>query len=339
MDARTDPTHALSPIDLAREPDFALGQSRVAPSTREVLRGSERELLEPRLMQVLVALFQANGRVVSRDELIARCWEGRIVGEDAINRAISRLRRLSEVDQEASFQLETIPKVGYRLIAKQSLATTEAGPAGDLPAVQSKQGGIIPALVAVAALVLVAVLFWFYPRPVTVVASSQQVPVPARTSVAVLPFLNLSGDPKEEYFSDGMTEEITAALVKIPKLPVVGRTSAFQFKGKAEDLRAIGRALNAAYLLEGSVRKADNRVRVTAQLVRADTGDHVWTESYDRELRDVFSVQEDVAQAIAQALKIPLGLRARETLVSDRTTDTNSYQDYLRARAMFRARK
>src|SRR5215213_3382342 len=115
MDTRTGPPYALLPIDLAREPDFALGASRVSPSTREVLRGTERELLEPRLMQVLVALFQANGRVVSRDELIARCWEGRIVGEDAINRAISRLRRLSEVDREASFQLETIPRVGYRL--------------------------------------------------------------------------------------------------------------------------------------------------------------------------------------------------------------------------------
>src|SRR5262245_49579284 len=107
MDARTNAPDALPPIDLAREPDFALGASRVLPSTREGLRGSERELLEPRLMQVLVALFQANGRVVSRDELITRCWEGRIVGEDAINRAISRLRRLSEVDREASFQLET----------------------------------------------------------------------------------------------------------------------------------------------------------------------------------------------------------------------------------------
>jgi len=116
MDTRTGPPHALPPIDLAREPDFALGASRVSPSTREVLRGTEHEQLEPRLMQVLVALFQANGRVVSRDELIARCWEGRIVGEDAINRAISRLRRLSEVDHGASFELETIPRVGYRLL-------------------------------------------------------------------------------------------------------------------------------------------------------------------------------------------------------------------------------
>jgi DNA-binding winged helix-turn-helix (wHTH) protein/Tol biopolymer transport system component len=124
MTAETDRPDFKSPVDLAREADFALGALRVSPSTREVLRGTERESLEPRVMQVLVALFQANGRVVSRDELISRCWEGRIVGEDAINRAIGRLRRLSEVDGEASFAVETIPRVGYRLLAR---AAAEAG--------------------------------------------------------------------------------------------------------------------------------------------------------------------------------------------------------------------
>ena len=114
------------PIDLADEADFQLGALLVSPSTREVGRGELRELLEPRVMQVLVALFRADGRVVSRDELIARCWEGRIVGEDAINRAIGRLRRLSEADGEASFGIETIPRVGYRLMAGPS---AEAGPA------------------------------------------------------------------------------------------------------------------------------------------------------------------------------------------------------------------
>ncbi|HKD46086.1 MAG TPA: hypothetical protein VKB67_00200, partial [Rhizomicrobium sp.] len=145
---------------------------------------------------------------------------------------------------------------------------------------------------------------------------------------------NYSGDPKEEYFSDGMTEEITSALAKIPHLAVVGRTSAFQFKGKAADLRAIGKTLNAAYLLEGSVRKADARVRVTAQLIRADTGDHLWTDSYDRDLKDVFAVQEDIARAIATAMQVPLGLKEGENLVSNRTSDTAAYEDYLRAIAL-----
>ena len=173
MDTRTGPPHALPPIDLAREPDFALGASRVSPSTREVLRGTEHELLEPRLMQVLVALFQANGRVVSRDELIARCWEGRIVGEDAINRAISRLRRLSEVDREASFELETIPRVGYRLLpAAGTPPTAVENPESLTPEVATpvRQNLVMHhRLVIAAALVLIlaaatAWLFWPAPR-------------------------------------------------------------------------------------------------------------------------------------------------------------------------------
>ncbi|HEX4177162.1 MAG TPA: winged helix-turn-helix domain-containing protein, partial [Rhizomicrobium sp.] len=120
MTAETDRPDTKAAIDLAQINDFDLGASCVSPSTREVLRDSTREMLEPRVMQVLVALFQADGRVVSRDELIVRCWEGRIVGEDAINRAIGRLRRLSEADNQASFEIETIPRVGYRLLAAQA---------------------------------------------------------------------------------------------------------------------------------------------------------------------------------------------------------------------------
>jgi Tol biopolymer transport system component/DNA-binding winged helix-turn-helix (wHTH) protein len=122
MTAEPDRPDPKSPVDLAREGEFELGALRVSPSTREVLRCGEREILEPRVMQVLVALYRANGRVVSRDELISLCWDGRIVGEDAINRAIGRLRRLSEADQEASFVIETIPRVGYRLLAGPSVA-------------------------------------------------------------------------------------------------------------------------------------------------------------------------------------------------------------------------
>ncbi|HEX4272920.1 MAG TPA: winged helix-turn-helix domain-containing protein [Rhizomicrobium sp.] len=136
MTAETDRPDAKTAIDLARVEDFDLGASRVSPSTREVLRGSDREMLEPRVMQVLVALFQANGRVVSRDELIFRCWEGRIVGEDAINRAIGRLRRLSEADNQASFEIETIPRVGYRLLAAEvgSQAPEAVAPAPQMDA-------------------------------------------------------------------------------------------------------------------------------------------------------------------------------------------------------------
>jgi TolB-like protein/Tfp pilus assembly protein PilF len=157
--------------------------------------------------------------------------------------------------------------------------------------------------------------------------------------VAVLPFLNLSSDKDQEFFSDGITEEITSALAKVPGLTVIGRTSAFQFKGANKDMRAIGQALGASNLIEGSVRKAGNQVRITAQLIKAADGTHLWTESYDRKLTDIFAIQEDIATAIAGAMQVPLGLKPGQSLVSNRTADTDSYQDYLRALALFRARK
>jgi TolB-like protein/DNA-binding SARP family transcriptional activator len=164
------------------------------------------------------------------------------------------------------------------------------------------------------------------------VASSTQ----AAISMAVLPFENLSGDSSQEFFSDGITEEITAALAKISDLRVVARTSAYQFKGQNKDMRAVGQALGATHLLEGSVRKAGDRLRITAQLIKADDGTHIWTENYDRELSDVFAVQEDIAQAIAGALRMPLGLKPGEHLVVNRAIDPESYQQFLRARLLVR---
>src|SRR5262245_13810000 len=164
---------------------------------------------------------------------------------------------------------------------------------------------------------------------------------PARlggVSVAVLPFANLSSDKEQEFFSDGMTEEITSALAKVPNLRVVGRTSAFQYKNENKDLRAIGQALAATHLIEGSVRKVGDQVRITAQLIKADNGTNVWTESYDRQLTNIFATQEDIARAIATSLQIPLGLNQGETLVSNRTGNLDAYQEYLRARTLIRAR-
>ena len=125
----------------------------------------------------------------------------------------------------------------------------------------------------------------------------------------MLPFVNLSSDKEQEFFSDGMTEEITAALAKVPDLRVVARTSAFQFKGQNRDIQSIGQQLHATHLIEGSVRKAGNRVRITAQLIKADDGTHIWAENYDRELTDVFAIQEDIARAITTSLRMPLGLK------------------------------
>ena len=175
------------------------------------------------------------------------------------------------------------------------------------------------------------------PAAVATAASPTSPAQPGGISIAVLPFLNLSSDKEQEFFSDGMTEEITSALAKVPGWLVVGRTSAFQFKGQNKDLTAIAQALHATHLIEGSVRKDRNEVRITAQLIKAADGTHLWTDSYNRELKGVFALQEEIASAIAAALQVPLGLKQGETLVSSRTSDTESYQQYLRAMALYRA--
>jgi TolB-like protein/DNA-binding SARP family transcriptional activator len=159
----------------------------------------------------------------------------------------------------------------------------------------------------------------------------------APTAVAVLPFENLSGDPSQQFFSDGMTEEISAALAKVPGLEVVARTSAFHFRGN-RDARQVGHALSARYVLEGSVRKEDDRVRIAAQLVRTETGRLVWADTYERQSADIFAIQEGIAKSIATELRLSVAQPSAERLVPSREIDSTGYEQYLRARPLVRAR-
>jgi TolB-like protein/DNA-binding SARP family transcriptional activator len=167
-------------------------------------------------------------------------------------------------------------------------------------------------------------------QPATVVAATPT----SAVALAVLPFANLSADTQQEFFSDGLTDEITSTLARIPDLGVVARTSAFQFKGQNRDLRAVAQSLGATHLIEGSVRRAGDQVRITAQLIQADNGLHIWTATYDRNLTDIFAIQEEIARAIAASLRTPLGIRQGENLVSSRAIDPDSYQEYLRAKGL-----
>jgi len=153
----------------------------------------------------------------------------------------------------------------------------------------------------------------------------------SQESIAVLPFVNMSSDPEQEYFSDGISEELLNQLARIPDLHVAGRTSSFSFKGKNQDLRLIGQQLNVAHILEGSVRKSGNRVRVTAQLIKAADGYHLWSQSYDRDLHDIFAIQDEIAQAVSSALSIALGVG--NLGVSTRNVD--AYDAYLSSLASF----
>src|SRR5690242_13681110 len=154
-------------------------------------------------------------------------------------------------------------------------------------------------------------------------------------AICVLPFANMSGDTEQEYFSDGISEDITTDLSKVSALAVTARNTAFQFKGQSVDVGDIARKLGVSYVLEGSVRKAGGRVRITAQLIDGATGDHVWAERYDRELTDIFAIQDELSKAIVDALKVQL-LPAEKKAIEDRgTTNADAYNLYLMARQLW----
>jgi TolB-like protein/tetratricopeptide (TPR) repeat protein len=192
-------------------------------------------------------------------------------------------------------------------------------------------------LFAIAILLVVLALGWYFYGQPSFRKGDVATPVVAdQNSIAVLPFFNMSGKADEDYFSDGMTEELLNVLAKVPQLKVVARTSVFEFKGKGGDVREIGRKLGVAYIVEGSVRRDGQEVRITAQLVRVADGFHVWSQDYDRELKGVFALQDDIARQIGDALKLSLGVAAP---VAARTSiDPEAYDEYLKGRALLRSR-
>jgi adenylate cyclase len=157
-------------------------------------------------------------------------------------------------------------------------------------------------------------------------------PLPDKPSIAVLPFTNMSGDPEQEYFSDGITEDIITGLAKVSGLFIVARNSVFTYKGKAVKIQQVSQELGVRYVLEGSVRKAGNRVRITAQLIDGDTGGHIWAERYDRDLSDVFHIQDEISQSIVEAAKVATAPKERSDIQKTPTTNMEAYQFYLRDR-------
>jgi adenylate cyclase len=276
--------HLGQRIELAREAPLRVGAIYVEPGLRRVANDDGREaLLEPRVMQVLVALVRAGGRIVSRDELAASCWHGVVVGEDALNRVIGRLRRVFDEVGDGELHLETITKVGYRLVAQ------------DAPPAPRRQ----------------------------------------KPCVCVLPFANMSDDPQQGYFSEGVTDDIVIDLSKVSSLSVMGRSAALPFRSPGADVQQLARQLNVTHILEGSVRKAGGRVRVTAQLTDVASGDHVWGERWDRELTDIFAVQDEISQAVVGALSLRLAAKEKRAIEQRGTDSAEAYNLLLLARQLF----
>jgi TolB-like protein/DNA-binding winged helix-turn-helix (wHTH) protein/tetratricopeptide (TPR) repeat protein len=313
--ADIDP-NSVTRIDLADEPDFELGRVRVQPAALSIAVNEVRRELQPRVMQVLIALGKANGGVVSRDRLIEQCWDGRIVGDDALNRCIQSLRHLAREFAPEPFAIETVPRVGHRLVVSEGKLADPAPPTWKL------RTKLVIATLLLMLLAAAGFLVW------------QQRSVAAEpASIAVLPFRNLgTGD---SYFAEGIGEEILGQLAREPHFRIAGSSSSRQF-GANPDFHEVARRLDVDYVLEGSVRKQGDQVRVNAGLVRASDGMRLWSDSYDGRLDDIFAIQREIGAAIAGALQRKL-VRA-PTLSGPLVTKGDAYDLYLTARSLIRTR-
>jgi TolB-like protein/DNA-binding winged helix-turn-helix (wHTH) protein/Flp pilus assembly protein TadD len=376
------PMRESEQIDLAHASAFRLASLVIEPGLRQVIDAhSKAETLEPRVMQVLVVLAMANGSIVSRDDLVRQCWEGRIVGDDSINRVIGRLRRLAEEKGRGEFHIETITKVGYRLIGRIELIAggqpaplpTWSPPPGDsptaaitempppsapLPELLSPASGaaspptdppgpkpapppvaassrinrrVLIGGAAVAAVAAAGAVAW---RNSLVEGSATGGP----SSIAVLPFANLSGDPAQDYFSDGLSAEVRAELARNRQLEVTAQASSNKFRGSKDDAKTISSALGVDFLLDGNVRRSGDMVRVATELVDGKSGFSKWSQTFDRPLADVFAVQREIAAAIALALNAQMGTTdagfGRGTATGG-TTNIIAFDAFLQGKALF----
>ena len=303
--------------------------------------------------EVLRCLLAESGRVVSKDRLLQVGWPGRVVSENSLTKAIGRLRQALE-DPEGEL-LCTVHGYGYRLAgiadrvrAEPRLAPVDVAAPAFVPGTERRAvTAPVPAtaplarpwLLAVGAVVLVlafALGAWRPWLPSSGVAATART-TPARAhavpaSIAVLPFVDMSANGDQRYFGDGLADELLDRLAKIPQLQVAGRTSSFSFRDKEVDVAAIGRQLGVRNVLEGSVRKSGNRIRITVQLINAETGFHLWSETYDRALTDLFAVQDEIAAAVVDVLELKLLPEQNERLRRHHTDSLEAYELYLRAR-------
>ena len=250
----------------------------------ELRKDGTRIRLQEQPFQILQALLERPGEIVTREELRLKLWpaDTYVDFDHGLNNAIKRLREgLNDSAENPKF-IETLSRRGYRFIGPHDISPSSAAP---------------------------------------------------QDSIAVLPFTNLSADPENEFFADGITEEIINALAQIEHLHVAARSSAFSFKGKYVDLRVIGEQLNVRTVLEGSVRRAGNRIRITAQLVNVTDACHLWSERYDREIKDIFEIQDEIARSIASRLKVTLEGVPR-ALVRPGTKNLEAYSPYVKGRAL-----
>jgi len=315
----------------------------VAYMSPEQARGKDLDARTDLFSFGAVLYEMATGRLAFPGENTGETLEGIFGGEPVapvrlnpkVPATLERIiAKALEKDRELRYQSAAEMRTDLQRLRRDTTSVRSTDPAP--PAIRAQRKRLAPWLGAAAALMaLVAVVTLWRGRETGVPAPEPPATAPTSLrSIAVLPFVNISADKENEYFSDGLAEELLNVLAKIPELRVTGRTSSFQFKGKTEDLRVIGQKLNVATLLEGSVRKAGNRVRITTQLVSVADGFHLWSETYDRELDDIFAVQDEISRSVAKALKVTL-LGQDQRPSGSRGNNAEAFKLYLQGRFFF----
>jgi TolB-like protein len=272
------------------------------PERRELTRAGKAVAVGPQVFDLLLYLIENSGRVVSKDDMIAAVWGGRIVSESTLTSHINAVRKAIGDSGEKQHLVRTVPRKGVRFVGDVSKAETAESSADEASGRASDSSR------------LAAVL-------------------PGKPSIAVLPFQNLSGDPEQAYFADGVVEEIITALSRVRWLFVIARNSSFTYQSRSVDLKQLGQELGVGYVLEGSLRKAGDRVRITGQLIEVPTGAHLWAERFEGQLENIFELQDEIATRVAGAIAPKVQLAEIERAKSKPTNSLNAYDCYLRGTA------
>jgi TolB-like protein/DNA-binding winged helix-turn-helix (wHTH) protein/tetratricopeptide (TPR) repeat protein len=315
---------------------YEFGQFTLLPAEKRLLCDGKVVALAPKVFDTLVTLVENQGRLILKEELLQALWPDSFVEEVALAHNISQLRKALRDTTEKPGFIETVPKRGYRFIATvrqmDNVAVQVAAPAragivaSMIQNFRSLRPPVWAAFAAILVLVAGAAAYVYLPR----IGRTASEDFPAIHSLAVLPLENLSGDKEQEYFADGMTDELITELGKIGALRVISRTSIMQYKAMRKPLSDIAGKLNVDAVVEGTVLRSGNRVRITAQLVRTATEKHLWAESYEGDLNDVLTLQRNVARGIAREIRIKLSPQEQRILAAARPVNPQAQVVYLK---------